>query len=81
MKNPQKTFGIQGGIISLPYKAEKELAFLLGVKAKWGFGESQEGVKELVFDYVQENLEKNTPEGAHLRKHCCFKVSVPNFMQ
>ena len=74
------TVMISGGQTGIPEESERELAFLLNLKAKWGFAASRDEVREIVQEYVTANKEKDTPEGEHLRKFCRFKVCFHNYI-
>ena len=65
----------KGMLTSLPQENESELAMMLTVKAKWGFGSTRDEVRQLVHDYVVEAKTKDNPIEKHLKKYCQFKVS------
>ena len=65
-----------GGLTSLPEDSERELAFLLTLKAKWGFASTRDEVRSIVAEYVRDNIESETEIGEYLRKNCRFKVST-----
>ena len=65
-----------GGHTSLPERSERELAFCLNLKARWGFALTTDEVKRIVYEYVSFNYESETELGSYLRKYCRFKVKL-----
>lgn len=65
-----------GTLTSLPEDSEKELAYLLKLRARWGFGASYNDVQSIVQQFVLENRDKDTELGIYLRKYCQLKVRL-----
>ena len=61
----------------MPKESEDELATCLQAKARWGYGSTQEEVREIVKEYVCMNKDSDTDLGRYLIKHNLFKNNMP----
>jgi hypothetical protein len=67
-----------GGFYSLPVCLQVEIADVVRMAAKNGFGLSKEELKVYVGDIVEKHWEEQSELGVYLRSHCQFKKKTPS---
>jgi hypothetical protein len=67
-----------GILSSLPYPVEAEIAEIVRLAARNGFGLLREELKTFVGKFVQKHSGEDSDIGRYLQAHCLFKDKIPS---